>query len=391
MTDTVQIHNGPNDEELTAEELKALFEDPMDSWGNLEIAVEFPRGGYASLHWTGFGDEDAVGSGFFVRLAGLSPLGDQDSPEILELLDGGSEPFDATARHLLRAEDACWLAWQLRRGVRPTRWPDGRALEWSESIVDVTPWRALGELEAPYGESMVTINCDTVSLAGADEPAWANQQALRLTKRTLPDEAAESLPSTAMWQVLRELHDVEDRRWLTLLTEHPMPWLRSLLVTLDELDGLAEAVSVQPRLRDLLVHSRAAVVPAISSDSLVALLLEGMEAPAVAAFLRASRLPALQVLVISSDAIAAPLDFSRLPEGVVVHLEFAEDDDLGLLRNTTSARSLALALKDESSAEDLVRGLAARAGLTTWVSTLWPHAEQAVALARAQGLELEMR
>ena len=59
-----------------------------------------------------------------------------------------------------------------------------------------------------------------------------------------------------------------------------MPWLRSLVVTLDSLDGLTEAVGRQPRLTELLVYARATTLPAIASESLAALLLEGMDGDA---------------------------------------------------------------------------------------------------------------
>jgi len=391
VTDEVRIHNGGETGDVAAEELARLFADPAESWGNLEIAVEFPRG-YASVHWSGFiDDQEAVGAGFLVRLGGESPLGDQDSPEILQMLDGGSEPFAATARHLLRAEDARWLVAQLGQSLRPTSWPDGRPLVWSEAMVDEAPWRALGRLEEPYEEGSVALSCDSVTLAAVDEPAWIGQRQLLLAKRALTDHEAETLPRTALWQVLRNLHDVADARWLALLARYPMPWLRSLVVTLDSLDGLTEAVERQPRLTELLVYARAVTLPAIASESLAALLLEGMDGDVIAAFLRGSRLPALQLLAVFADALAVPLDVSGLGADVVVHVEFTEFDDLECLRHTTGARALALALRPEHSVEDLVRGLAARAGLATWVSTLWEHADEAVALARARGIQLEAR
>lgn len=96
-------------------------------------------GTYAAIHWTGFdGDQKAVGAGFLLRIDGASPLGASDTPEIVRLLDGGSEPFEATARHLLTAEEAGWLVGRLGRGERPTRWPAGRPLVWSAARVGVT-------------------------------------------------------------------------------------------------------------------------------------------------------------------------------------------------------------------------------------------------------------
>lgn len=68
----------------------------------------------------------------------------------------------------------------------------------------------------------------------AEEPAWIGQREVLLTKRALTDREAETLPRTALWQVLRELDDVADARWLTLLARHPMP----LLVALAHAPGL---------------------------------------------------------------------------------------------------------------------------------------------------------
>ena len=60
---------------MAAENLARLFADPAESWDNLEIAVEFP-GGYASVHWSGFiDDQEAVGAGFLVRLRGTWSAG----------------------------------------------------------------------------------------------------------------------------------------------------------------------------------------------------------------------------------------------------------------------------------------------------------------------------
>jgi len=127
--DKIRIHNGPNTLEMSAEELALLFAAPRGHWGNLEIAVL--RGDdYASIHWSGFCErESPVGSGFLIRHRGESPLGSRETPESLEILDGGGEPFKASARHLLDAREAGWLVWQLgRRPGRPTHWPDGRPL-----------------------------------------------------------------------------------------------------------------------------------------------------------------------------------------------------------------------------------------------------------------------
>lgn len=127
VPDTVSVHDGPNTDDLTEEALARLFADPGATWGNLEIAVHLARG-HAAIHWTGFGDvRGAVGAGFLVRHEGESPLGAHDSPEAVRLLDGGSEPFEVTARHLLDLA-AAWLVWQLGRRGRPARWPDGRPL-----------------------------------------------------------------------------------------------------------------------------------------------------------------------------------------------------------------------------------------------------------------------
>ena len=75
VTDEVRIHNGGGTEDVAAEKLGRLFADPAESWDNLEIAVEFPRG-YASVHWSGFiDDQEAVGAGFLVRLRGTWSAG----------------------------------------------------------------------------------------------------------------------------------------------------------------------------------------------------------------------------------------------------------------------------------------------------------------------------
>ncbi|MBL9102621.1 MAG: hypothetical protein JNL82_16870 [Myxococcales bacterium] len=394
MRDRVLIHNGPDELELTADELARLFARPQELWGNLEISVLSARG-YAAIGWTGFTDDQpAVGQGFLVRHAGESPLGAQDSPEAVDVLDGGSERMTVAARHLLCERDVAWLAWQLGDGVRPPRWPDGRPLVWSDPTIDEAPWRRLGRLEEPYDERLVTLSYTAVPDAAEEvepEPAWIGQYALELAGRALTDDEAGALPRTALWSVLRHLHGVADARWLALLAAHPMPWLASLSVTCDELDGLAEAVRAQPRLAELLVYARCAALPAIASTSLEELLLEGMDGAVIDEFLGGSRLPALRVLAIFSDALAGPLDLSRLGERVVVHVECHATDELALLRHAAGAPTLALELAAEHTAEALVAALAARAGRATWVSSLWAPAEEAARLAAARGVRLYVR
>lgn len=406
MTSTIRIHNGPNTVDVTEAELALLFESPKDRWGNLEIAVEHGHS-YAAVHWSGFtARQTPVGSGFLVRHQGESPLGDQESPEILSLLDGGSEPFPATARHLLDDRDACWLVWQLgRSGGRPTHWPDGRPLVWSNATVDETPWRALGTLGEPYFESLISLLYGDVTLddAGEDqedqdaygdedpairlvprgESRWIHQKSLRLEASALTDREAEALPRSAIWPVLRHLHDVADPRWLALLAHHPMPWLRSLILVLDDLDDLAGAVRQLPRLVEMGVYSQPEVLPAIEATLLEELLLEGPNGELIDGFLRGSRLPALRVLALHGDALTAPIDFSPLRAGAIVHVV--------LVGRGTSARSLALELKPEHSADALVRGLATRADRDTWISTSWIQAREAIELARAREIHLRAR
>lgn len=395
MTETVRIHNGPREDELSAEELARLFADPTAGWGNLEIAVRFARG-YASVHWSGFTRREvALGSGFLVRHAGESPLGAVDSPEVVTLFDGGAEPFAATARHLLDAAEVGWLVWQLGRGggARPKCWPDGRPLVWSDPMIDEAPWRGLGTLEEPYHERRVTLTYDAVP--GDDEakqePPWAGQRSMRLAARGLTEREAEALPRSTLWQVLRHLHEVTDARWLALLGRHPMPWLSSLILTLDELTGLGEAVGRQPRLEELVVHAACEALPAIASGSLEELLLEGMDGGLIDGFLRESRLPALRVLAIFSEALAGPIDFSRLPAEAVVHVDCVGGDDLAVLGHAVSARRLALELGDEQTAEALVAALDGRGEREAWISTLWEPAQAAVRLAEARGIRLRVR
>jgi hypothetical protein len=389
MTGT--IDNGGDPDSMTGESLARLFADPREHWGNLEIAVQVGRT-YAAIHWTGFDeDEEAVGSGFFIRMDGESPLGASDTPEIVELLDGGSEPFEATARHLLTAEEACWLVGRLGRGERPTHWADGRPLVWSVAMVEDEPWEAVGIVEPPYWDRQTELLYGSVvDREGAEEPEWIGQRRL-LVRRTLTADQAEALPQTAIWPVLRQLHDVDDPLWLATIAGHPLPWLQSLIVVLDELDGLAEAVRVLPRLVELGVHSLSPTLPAIASECLEEVLLEGLDGELLAAFLPESRLPALRVLAIDSDMLAAPVDFSPLGEEVVVHVEYAPGDDLGTIRHAASARTLALALRPEHTPEALVAALESRVDGDTWVSTVWDHAEAAVELARARGVRLQAR
>lgn len=379
------------DSDSTTGELARLFADPREQWDNLEIAVNVGQT-YAAIHWTGFDeDQSAVGSGFLLRMDGESPLGASDTPEIVELLDGGSEPFEATARHLLTAEEACWLVGRLGRGERPKRWPDGRPLVWSEAMVDDAPWKAVGIVEPPYWDRQTELLYGSVIDDERDEePEWIGQRRL-LVRRTLTAEQAEALPQTAIWPVLRQLHDVDDPLWLATIAEHPLPWLQSLIVVLDALDGLAEAVRALPRLVELGIHSLSPTLPAIASESLEEVLLTGVDGGLLDAFLRESRLPALRVLAIASDMLAAPVDFSPLGEEVVVHVEYAPDDELGTIRNAASARTLALALASQHTPEALVAALESRVEGDTWVSTVWDHADAAVELARLRGVRLQAR
>lgn len=388
---TVTIDNGGDSDSMTGEALARLFADPREHWGNLEIAVQVGQT-YAAIHWTGFDeDPDAVGSGFLIRMDGESPLGASDTPEIVGLLDGGSEPFEATARHLLTAEEACWLVERLGRGERPTHWPDGRPLVWSEAMVDDMPWEAVGIVEPPYWERQTALLYGSViDDEGDEEPEWVGQRRL-LVRQKLTADQAEALPRTAIWPVLRQLHDIDEPLWLATIARHPLPWLQSLIVVLDELDGLAEAVRALPRLVELGVHSRAPTLPAITSDRLEELLLGGVDGGLLDAFLRESRLPALRVLAIDSSMLAAPVDFSPLGEAVVVHVEYGPDDDLGTIRHAASARTLALALGPSHTPEALVAALEPRVEGDTWVSTVWTHAEAAVELARARGVRLRAR
>ncbi|MDC0716651.1 hypothetical protein [Nannocystis bainbridge] len=388
---TVTIDDGGDSGSRTEEALARLFADPREHWDNLEIAVQVGRT-YAAIHWTGFDeDQEAVGSGFLIRMDGESPLGASDTPEILELLDGGSEPFEATARHLLTAEEACWLVGRLERGERPTHWPDGRPLVWSVATVDDAPWAAVGSVEPPYWDRQTELLYGSVvDDEGDEEPEWIGQRAL-LVRGTLTADQAEALPQTAIWPVLRQLHDVDDALWLATIARHPLPWLQSLIVVLDELDGLAEAVRGLPRLVELGVHSLSPTLPAIVSESLEEVLLEGLGEGLLDAFLRESRLPALRVLAIHSAMLAAPVDFSPLGQGVVVHVEYAADDDLGTIGHAASARTLALALEATHTPEALVAALVSRVEGDTWVSTVWDHAEAAVELARLRGVRLQAR
>ncbi|MBZ5710495.1 hypothetical protein [Nannocystis pusilla] len=387
---TVTIDNGGDSDSMTGDALARLFADPRGQWKNLEIAVQVGRT-YAAIHWTGFDeDQEAVGSGFLIRMDGESPLGASDTPEIIGLLDGGSEPFKATARHLLTAEEACWLVGRLGRGERPTHWPDGRPLVWSAAMVDDAPWQAVGIVEQPYWERQTELLYGgVIDDEGDDEPEWIGQRRL-LVRRTLTADQAEALPQTAIWPVLRQLHDVDDPLWLATIARHPLPWLQSLIVVLDELDGLAEAVRVLPRLVELGVHSLSPTLPAIASECLEELLLEGLDGGLLDAFLRESRLPALRVLAIDSNMLTAPVDFSPLGEEVLVHVEYAPDDDLGTIRHAASARTLALALEPTHTPEALVAALESREG-DAWVSTVWEHADAAVELARARGIRLQAR
>lgn len=68
--------------------------------------------------------------------------------------------------------------------------------------------------------------------------------------------------------MLRQLHDVDDLLWLATIARYPLPWLQSLSVALDELDGLAEAVRVLPRLVELGIRSLSPTLPAIASECL---------------------------------------------------------------------------------------------------------------------------
>lgn len=80
-----------------------------------------------------------------------------------------------------------------------------------------------------------------------------------LEKRALSERQAETLPRTALWQVLRSLHDAADARSLTLLAAQPMPWLRSLVIPVDELDELAARAGLVTRVSKLWPHAEAAV------------------------------------------------------------------------------------------------------------------------------------
>lgn len=400
MTEKITIHNGPNTVDMNAEELARLFAEPKQRWGNLEIAVLF-RDQYASIHWSGFCEREPppVGSGFLIRHRGESPLGSHETPESLEILDGGSEPFTATARHLLTAEEVGWLVWQLgRQARRPTHWPDGRPLVWSDVMVDDMPWRAVGAIDEPYFDGVIDrlIGCvNPQELDVADwprprgEPAWLGQLCVRLEDRALTDREAETLPRTAIWSVLRQLDDVTDAGWFGLIARHPMPWLRSLTLSLDDLEGLPAAVRSLPRLAELAMYGQC-LVPAIEAPRLEDLFMECSTGECLTEFLRDSRLPALRLLALFGEALTEPIDFSPLRVGAIVHVELGPADALELLRNATSARILSLEPGPEHSAEGLVEVLAGRAGLDTWVSGLWCNAVAAHELARERGVRLRV-
>lgn len=404
MEPKLRVWNGPNLLTLTEAELAKMLDDPRATWGNVEISVEHGDA-YASVGWTGFLPEsDAIGSGFLVRIDGMSPLG-EESPEVRPVLDGAGAPTQVASRHLVCASAALHvLACFGRSGARANRSRDGVPIAWGPAVVSTSAWDEVGRVE-PLDDQALYVD-DLVSLVywtppapeGTDADAgeelpdgelpWLGQVGILLEHRALTDREAIELPATALWPVVRALHDVSDPRWLALIAEHPMPWLRSLMVTTDALEGLVPAVRALPRLVELAVHGRCEELAPLEAPRLESLVLDVRSAATAGRLLRESQLPSLRTLVLHEDALDAPIDLSRLHDHAVVMVDLGASADPRVLRNAATAPVLAIDPPKAMAAALVVDALTARAEGDNVVSSAWPHASEAIALARGRGIRL---
>lgn len=404
MEPKLHVWNGPDLLHLTAAEFSRMLDDPRATWGNTEISIE-REGARASVAWTGFlEDSEAVGSGFLVRIDGMSPIG-EESPEVRPVLDAAGSRMQVTSRHLVSARSAFHVLERFgRSGVRAEVWSDGIPILWSRAVVSTSEWDGVGRVEA-LDEQALYVD-DLVSLVygapptpdevdpdlGAELPEgelpWAGQTGVLLERRALTEHEAVELPRSALWPVIRALHDVSDPRWIELLAEHPMPWLRSLMVSTDALQSLAPAVRALPRLVELAVHGRPGELAPLHAPVLRSLVLDVRRAELVDRVLRASTMPSLRTLVLHEDALDAPIDLSSLHEHAVVMIDLDAGADPSRLRNVATAPVLAIDPASTTRAEQIVDSLAPRAAADNVVSSAWPHASAAVTLAHERGIRL---
>jgi hypothetical protein len=405
----VDVWNGPNLESLTERELADLLAT-AGRWDNAELAVE-RSGAFALVARANPGSgSGAVAGGFLVRVDGLSPRADEDSPETQPVVDSSGATITVTSRHLIPAERAVHvLASFAQTGARAPTDENGSPLAWGFAVVSNRQWQNVGDLERLsshdlYEDDLValvygtppTIDEDDAEEGDEDddlppgEKNWNGQVGVLLEERRLNDEEATSLPNTALWPVLRRLHRASDGRWLELLAQHPMPWLRSLMVTTNELEALNAAVRALPRLVELAIHAKPDSAPILEAPALGALVLDLESAALVGRVLAASKLPALRTLVLHDDALDDSIDLSGLDPRAVVMLAGSPDVHLAKLAALASAPVLWLEPPSDASGEDLVGALASRADRLTVVPRDWPGADAAAQLAAQRGVRLRV-
>ncbi|MEM9069032.1 MAG: hypothetical protein AAGE52_11030 [Myxococcota bacterium] len=367
--------------EMNFETFATLLAEPV-RWGNLTIAIEV-RGRYPVVVYR---THDEGPHRLLVVIDGSGPYRDA-VPEVVSSFDGGSEPFLSAAGFFLEVDEAVALLgdwWE--RGERPASL-NGVALRWGNPALELDYWRELGDLD----EQDDFLEEDIFSLVYWSPPGFPEAAAVgggysfnaAFPSRPLESADAGRIGGSAMWNVLRKVSDVEDPRWLALIAEHGMPWLRDLSVGASDLRLLGAALRVLPRLRELCVHADANEIPPLKSSSLRSLVLDLKHAARTQRVIDELQMPALYALLVFRDALDAPIDFSRLSD-VVVMVEGVTPEDVS---KVNSAARLSLGPPSSVSAAALVDALGTRVGETHFSPT-WSHAQEARELARARGLSI---